>query len=78
MLQSQNASGNYAYGPVLEISFLIAYAQMPIINDHVDVSSEARCLTFGLSLHLHPHFLYASSEGSGESARLGIRWSLMR
>ena len=27
----------------------------------------ARGLKFGLSLHLHPYFVYASSEGSGKS-----------
>ena len=51
-------------------SFLIAYAQMSIINDHADVSSEARGRIFGLSLHLHLHFVYASSEGPGESAHM--------
>ena len=42
---------------------------MPLINSHAVVSIKARCLNFGLSLHLHLYFEYASSEGSGESAR---------
>ena len=33
-----------------------------------DMSSKARGLNFGPSLHLHPYFVDASSEGSGESA----------
>ena len=36
----------------------------------VELSSEARGLNFGLSLHLNPNFLYASSEGSGESEHM--------
>ena len=31
--------------------------QMPIINAHADISSEARGLNFGLSLYLHPYFV---------------------
>ena len=54
------------------IVVLIVYAQKPLINDHDDVSSDARSLQFGLSLHLHLYFLYASSEGSGESAFISI------
>ena len=50
---------------------LIAYVQMPLINAHAVVSSGARGLNFGLSLHLHPYFVYASSKGSGKSAHKG-------
>ena len=39
------------------------------MNAHVDISSEARCLNFGQCLHLDP-YMYASSEGSGESAHM--------
>ena len=39
-----------------KISFLIAYAQMPLINAHVNVSSEARSLNVGLSRYLHLYF----------------------
>ena len=47
---------------------LIAYAQKPPVIAHVKVSFEARSLNLGLSCHLHPDFVYASSKGSGESA----------
>ena len=46
------------------------YAQKPPINAHADISSEVTCLTFGLSLHLHPYFLYASREGLPKSEHL--------
>ena len=46
----------------------IAYAQKPRFNTHADVPSRARGLKFGLSLHLHPYFMFSSSKGSGESA----------
>ena len=32
-----------------------AYEQMPLINIHAEVSSEARGINFGWSCHLHPH-----------------------
>ena len=48
----------------------MAYAQTPLMNAHTDVFSGDRGLKFGLSLHLYPYFLYASSEGSGESAHM--------
>ena len=57
-------------GSAHEISVLIAYAQTPPINARADVSSETRGLNFGLSLHLQPCFVYASREGSGESAHM--------
>ena len=41
-----------------------------LIYKHVEVSSRARGLLFGLSLHLYPYFAYASSEDSGESAHI--------
>ena len=48
---------------------LIAYAQMCIINNHVDVSSGTRGLNFVLNVHLHPNFVHtASSEGSGTNS----------
>ena len=40
---------------------------MLFLNVHPGVSSGARCLSFGLSLHLLPYLLYAISEGSGET-----------
>ena len=56
-----------SYGPVHEILALIACVQTLLINAHADISSNVRGLDFGLSLHLHPCFMYASSKGSGES-----------
>ena len=46
-----------------KISVLIVYALMSLINAHAVLSSEARVLNFGLSLHLHQYFVHASSEG---------------
>ena len=43
---------------------------MPLINAYVDVSSKASVLNFGQCLHLDPYMLYASNEGSGESAHM--------
>ena len=63
-----NFLGLIIYGPAHEILELIAYAQKsPKINAYVGVSSGARYLNLGLSLHLYPYFGY---EGSGESAHL--------
>ena len=39
------------------------------LNACADVSRGARGLKFGLCLHLHPYFVYTSSEGSGESVQ---------
>ena len=44
-----------------EILVLIAHAQSHTQNMHVQLASEARGLNFGLSLHLHPYFVHASS-----------------
>ena len=65
---------------------IIAYAQKPTINAHNDVfSSRARGLNISLRLHLYPYSMFASSEGSGESAQiafaqtgLSLRLSTMR
>ena len=42
---------------------------MPLITAHADVPTKAiyRGLNNGLSLHLHPYFVYGSREGSGGS-----------
>ena len=53
-----------------EIVVLIAHAQKLPLNAQVDVSSGARGLKFGTSLYIHTYFVYASSEGSGESAHV--------
>ena len=49
---------------------LIAYAQKPPLSAHAEILSWAIVLHFGPSLQLHPDFVYANSEGSGESARM--------
>ena len=54
--------------PAHEVFILIAYALMSLINAHADISSGARYLHAGLTLHLQLYFMYASSEGAGESA----------
>ena len=52
------------------IVFSIYCSQVPSLNAAAKVSSQALDIKFGLSLHLHPFFVYVSSEGSGESAHL--------
>ena len=47
-----------------------ALAQKPHLSVYAAASSNAIFLIFGLSLHLHPHFVYANNEGSGESVDL--------
>ena len=47
-----------------------AYAEKSLMDVRADVYSEARDLNIGQSVHLHPCFVYASSERSGESAHL--------
>ena len=54
--------------PAHEILAHIAYAQTPPFNTRADVTRKARGLKFGLRLHLLLCFVYASSEGSGETA----------
>ena len=39
-------------------------------NTHVQSSSGARCLIFGLTLRLLPYFMFANSNGFGETARM--------
>ena len=60
----------YGYVPAHEILVIIAYAQMYLINAHSGISIKARGLSFVLSHHLHPYFVYASSGGSGESVHM--------
>ena len=56
-------SGIAQSGQILALSLLA-------ITTHTDVTSRTRGLNFGPSLHLHPCFVYASSEGSGKSSLL--------
>ena len=53
--------------PAHEILAHTAFAQTPPFNARADVTSKARGLKFGLSLHLLQCFVYASSEGFGET-----------
>ena len=43
---------------------------------NAQLHSGARCLKFGLSLNLHPHSMYASRNGSDETADQHIHHSL--
>ena len=52
------------------------FQQIPLINADTDISSKVRGLNFGLSLHLHPYFLNASSKGSGKSVYAQTHLSL--
>ena len=53
-----------------ECLLLIAYTENPPLNVSADVSIGARGINYDKSLHLDPCFVYASSEVSGESARV--------
>ena len=49
---------------------LMENAQETSLNAHACASVRVRGLRFGLSLHLLPYYVYASSEGFGESAHM--------
>ena len=49
-----------------------AYAQKPLLNVNAGVSRETRGPSFSLGVHLHPYFVYASSESAGETAHCEI------
>ena len=59
------------YGPVHANLIHIACAQTPSRNAHGDVGREARSIFCGMSHHLHPYFVYASSKDPGESVHMG-------
>ena len=48
----------------------MAHTKMTPINSHADISSEARGLSFGLSLDLHPFFMYAYSQDADKSTKI--------
>ena len=50
-----------------ETLVLIAYTQNFHLNTQIDESSEARDLNLDLNIHLHPHLVYARSEGSDDN-----------
>ena len=55
----------------------VEYAQMLLIKAQAGVSNKARGLNFGIDLYLHPYFVNASSEGSGESAHMRrLAWAV--
>ena len=56
-------------------TFIPLYTCFP--NAHAQPSSGARCLIFGWTLRLLPYFMYANSEGSGETAQAhtSLHWS---
>ena len=37
---------------------------------YAQLTNRARAQIFGFSLHLHPYFMYAASEASGESVQM--------
>ena len=49
-------------------SHVAAHMQKSPLNAHADISSTARYVSFGLSVHLYS--VYASNVGSGESAHM--------
>ena len=59
---------NFTHRGKHEMLVLMAYVQKPPLKTHADVSRRARCLISGLSLPLLPYFVYARSDGSGETA----------
>ena len=62
----------HAYWPEHEI-FELSHMRKNLLytpTPHADVSSGTRNLKVGWSLHRHPLFVYASSEGSGKSAQI--------
>ena len=55
-----------------QILVLNMQVQIPLTNALADTFSKTigDGLNFGLSLHLHPYFLYASSKGYGKSVHM--------
>ena len=37
---------------------------------HLQLSNRARCLNFGRSFHLHPYFVYLTTQGSCETVQM--------
>ena len=59
-------------------STLLGVSSIQKVQHHVQLFSKSRELNVGLSLHLHPYFVNASSEGSGKSAHLHrLIWALL-
>ena len=63
--------------PVHEFLVLITYTKCQSLNMHVQLSSGAIYLKLGMSLYLHHYFVYARSEGSGETVLMhSLAWTL--
>ena len=60
----------YTFGPDQKISVLIAYSPSPSLRLHMQLSSGSKGIIFFPSLHMHPYFACASSEGSDETAHM--------
>ena len=56
--------------PAHEIMALFVLHKLFSSNMHAQPSSGAKCLIFALTLRLLPYFMCATSEGSGETARM--------
>ena len=52
------------------LSRLGHYSQTLLITAHADVLSQGRCLMYGLRLYIYTFFVYASVEGSDDSAHM--------
>ena len=62
--------GAQIYGLTHKILVLNAYVQKPPLDANADAPITNKGLTFGLSLHLNPYFVYASNIGSGQTVHL--------
>ena len=57
-------------GQNIRFLVFIIFAQMSLINTHVDIYSRASSLYFGLSLYLNLYFVYVRSKDSGETGHM--------
>ena len=56
----------------------LLYEQKPPLNAHAEEPSGARGLKFGLRLHLHPYFVYASIKSFEKFAPLHrLTWAFI-
>ena len=73
--QYQSRCSMYIHGLIpLNFTELAKAVLIDLVSDtfcmYAQLTNRARALYFGLSLHLHPYFMYVASEGSGESVHL--------
>ena len=57
-------------GQNIRFLVFIIFAQMSVINTHVDIYNRASSLYFGLSLYLNLYYEYVRSKYSGESGTM--------